>query len=476
MRITHWILLAGALTGLMSSECLAGDYVDHILSCPEDCFLSSDQKLLEPLQNQSLSEDLSYSVGGALRYRYLDERNRLRPPLRAGRSSYDQWRFTPFVQLDYKGFASVHVQAIDASTFNNELPQVIIDENRTDLLQYYLDLNLMEIGEGELHFRYGRQMLKYGSQHLISPLAWANTFRNFEGSKLYYTSKVWDIDAFAVQPVNAAALNAFRPQSYDTPDQSRWFSGVYASYKQAPGGVVDLYWLWLKEDEDRRAILDGNRHTVGLRYAGKKSMTAANLPMIWNWDMEGAYQFGKEDFLTGLNQDIQAGFLSAQVGPTLSSLPWSPQITGIFWWGSGDQDPTDGKSRTVNTLFPLGHAYWGQIDNFNGQNLLDYGVHATVNPTKKMSILAGYHWFEKAARQDAIYNIAGVPFGGVTTTDSDLGNELDLIATYQVNKNLQLQMGYFWFWYGDAVTKNPNPGVANRGDAEQLYFLANWEF
>ncbi len=466
------------LAGLLPQTLRAGDFLDRLFSCSsENCPFGSDERLLAPLQNRSLTEDFSFSVGGALRYRTIDEKNRLRPPLKAGQSNYDQWRFTPFLQLNYKDLASVFVQAIDAPTFGNELPLLFVNENRADLLRYYLDLNLLEIGEGELHFRYGRQFLNYGSQHVLSSLAWVNTYRNFEGSKLFYHSPTWDIDAFAVQPVNGASLNKFRPTSYDTPDQSRWVNGVYASYKNAPGGVVDLYWIWLREKEDRLALIDGNRHTLGMRYAGKHAMNAgAASAMVWNWDLEGVYQFGKENFLTGLNQDIQAGFFSAQTGPTFSSLPWSPAVTGIFWWGSGDQNPNDGKSQTVNTLFPLAHAYWGQIDNFDGQNLLDYGLHLTLKPAKKWSVLTGLHWFNKASRTDAIYNVAGVPFGGVSTTPANLGNELDLVATYQVNKNLQLQAGFFKFWYGNAVSQNPNALVANRGDADFYYFLADWAF
>ena len=77
---------------------------------------------------------------------------------------------------------------------------------------------------------------------------------------------------------------------------------------------------------------------------------------------------------------------------------------------------------------------------------------------------------------NAIYNIAGAPFGGVSTTPSNLGNELDLIATYQANKNLTFQLGYFHFWYGDAVSSNPNALVADRNDANQIYFLTNLNF
>ena len=201
--------------------------------------------------------DWTFSAGGALRYRFLDESNRLRPPLTGRNSDYSQWRFTPYMEAKYGDRLTGYVQAIDASTFGEELPSLPIDENRADLLQYYADLKLLGEGKESLRFRVGRQFLKYGSQHLVSPLGWSNTFRNFEGYRLYYTSKAWDVDAFATRPVNGATGNIYRPVNYDTPDQSRWFSGVYMTYKEAPKGTFDLYWLWLDEDEDRATALMG---------------------------------------------------------------------------------------------------------------------------------------------------------------------------------------------------------------------------
>lgn len=476
-HMTRRTLLAAVLLALCGANLHAQSPLTAWLDS-EDSWLSSDEKLLAPLQNQTLYDGWTYSVGGALRYRYIDERNRLRPPLAAGRSAYDQYRFTPYLQLNFEDHLELYLQAIDAPTFNNDLPQVAIDENRADILQAYVDLELMELEGGKVRARAGRQFLQYGSQHLISPLGWGNTFRNFEGVKLYYSDADWSVDAFAVQPVNGAAGNIFRPTSLDSPDVSRWFGGIYATYKKAPNGTLDLYWLWLKENDDAVGIIDGNRHTLGARYAGKYGVKDAGETLFtWNWDFEGAYQTGREDFLTGPNQLIDAGFASASLGIVFDSVPWTPALNGIYYWGSGDGNPGDGRSNTVNTLFPLGHAYWGQIDNFNGQNLIDYGLHATVKPTDKLTLLSGWHWFNKQSRQDAIYNVAGVPFGGVTATPSSyLGNELDLVATYQFNKNLQWQLGYFWFWYGDAVSLNPVPAVANRADAHQFYTYIDWTF
>ena len=278
-----------------------------------------------------------------------------------------------------------------------------------------------------------------------------------------------------MNPVDGAARNVvYRPKSFDAPDESRWLSGVYSTYRGFSAGTLDLYWIWLDETDDEPGLLDGNRHTIGARWFGAKPLN--NEALLWKWDMEGAYQFGTEDYVTGPNQDIQAGFATINSGITFTEVPWTPTLNGVFWWGSGGDDPTDGTSNTVSTLYPLGHAYWGLIDNFNGSNLIDYSPQVSVKPHEKLTLLAAWHWFDKAARQDAIYNIAGVPFGGVSTTPRNLGNELDLVATYAVNANLEVQLGYFWFWYGPAVQDNPNPAVADRGDAEQIYVYVDWKF
>ncbi len=445
------------------------------------CPLFSDEPLLGFLKNQPIGDCWTVSVGGQLRYRYMDESNRLRPTGgRSNSSTYDLWRITPHIELKRGDAFTAYVEAIDASIFNEELPVTGIDENRADLLQVYGDFRIAEGDDGTLRGRVGRQFLKYGSQHLVSPLAWANTFRNFEGVRLYYTSSDWDIDAFATRPVNAAGGNIFRPTSADHADQSKWFSGVYTTWKGTQDQKLDLYWIWADEDEDVNAKLnriDGDRHTLGLRWEAKHAVKECDRVVgTWNLEFEGAYQFGEESFRGGINQDIQAGFLSAIAGYTWNDVAWTPSVKGLFWYGSGDDDPTDGDNNTVSTLFPLGHAHWGIIDNLNGQNLLDYSLQGSVKPSSKLTLVSALHWFEKAESSDPIYNVAGAPFpnpGAPGTTDKDIGTEIDLIATYQATKNLQLQAGYSWFFYGDAVTQD---AAINRGDADFFYFMSTLKF
>ena len=302
-------------------------------------------------------------------------------------------------------------------------------------------------------------------------MAWANTYRNFEGHKLVYTSDDWDIDAFSMQSLNAAAGNTIRSYSFDHADQSRSISGVYSTWKGIENNNLDLYYLYFDESEPSATLMDGRRHTLGSRLAGKQPVKdGKTLVGTWNWDVEGAWQFGEDNFGSAAQRDVQAGMFGALGGYTLEDVAWKPGLGGIFYWGSGDNDPTTGDINTFTTLYPLGHAYWGQIDNFSGQNLLDYGVQASVKPCEKLAIVSQWHYFDLAQSSDAIYNIVGAALPG--SGDRNIGNELDIVATYTHSKAFNLQLGYLLFFYGDAV----NNGALARSDAEQFYLQATYNF
>jgi len=433
--------------------------------------VAGNEPLLKNWKDQKIG-DLKYSVGGELRYRHMYEKNRLRPG-GPGQSTYELWRFTPFVQANYNDFIGGYVQAIDASMFGLDAPYTSsqIDINRTDLLQYYAELNVGEVGDGKLKYRYGRQFLQYGGQRLLSSLAWANTYRNFEGHKFMYASDDWDIDAFAMQSVNAAAGNDPQPYSFDHPDSSRWISGVYSTWKGLEHSTLDLYYLHFDETQSSAALMDGRRSTLGSRLAGKYPVkNGKTLVGTWNWDMEGAWQFGKDNFGSPVYRDVQAGMVAGLGGYTFEDVTWKPGLGGIFHWGSGSNDPTTGTINTFSTLYPLGHAYWGQIDNLSGQNLLDYGLQASLKPHEKLSLVSQWHYFDLAQSSDAIYNIAGAALPG--SGSANVGNELDLVGTYTYSKTFNLQMGYFMFFYGNSV----NDGPLARSNAEQFYLQATYNF
>jgi hypothetical protein len=434
------------------------------LSDPEHPYILGEELKNLPL---GLFDDDRFSVGGELRHRYMNEDNRLRPGSVPGnrRSTYDLWRWRNY--LDYRGdLFRLYFETNDAASFNEDLPPLPIDENRFDIQNAFVDVPTFDRDGKPVVIRVGRQELLYGSQHLISPLDWANTRRNFEGLKLFSKGEAWDVDAFLTRPVNSATGNVVRARSRDHADASRTFSGVYATWHEIQNNTVDVYWLWLREQEPVPGFADGSRHTVGLRWAGTHPVKNGcdDVTRLWDWDFEGAYQFGHDDDASGIDRTVQAGFFSGVAGHTWSTLPWQPKLSALYYWGSGDRDPNDNEDNTFCVLFPLGHAYWGILDNLAGQNLIDYSVQAAVKPTAKLTCVAAMHWFDLDSAADRIYNVAGVPVGA-TGVGTEVGEELDLIATYVFHPNFNVQVGYSWFWYGGVVENSS----LRRDDATQFY-------
>lgn len=401
-------------------------------------------------------EDFTFSTGGEVRHRYHDEQNRLRPP-RAGDDTYQLWRWRHYAHLKGKHIR-VYGEMIDASIFGEDLGATAIDLNRWDVLNAFVDLNMMSLGEKPVWLRVGRQELQYGAQRLISPLDFANTRRNFTGLRMFYSNDDWNLDAFATRPVNTATGHlplARFDNERDEADYSRTFSGVYATYKGVKQHTFDLYWLWLREQDERarRARFpDGSRHTVGARWAGSAGDG-------WLWDAEGGYQFGHDEF----TETVKAWFVAGQAGYHFKSLPWQPQLLAVYHYGSGDRNGADAENNTFTPLFPLGHAYWGVIDNLGGPNLVDYSVRAVLKPHKKASLIAAYHWFDLANNADVLYNIAQVPLGA-PNTGSKIGEEIDLILNVNVNPNLGFQFQYAEFFNGTFIDNN-----LPRKDARQFF-------
>jgi hypothetical protein len=53
---------------------------------------------------------------------------------------------------------------------------------------------------------------------------------------------------------------------------------------------------------------------------------------------------------------------------------------------------------------------------------------------------------------------------GAPNNGTDLGDALDVYASYAFNPNFDIQVGYFWFWYGRFIDR-----TTPRDDATQFY-------
>lgn len=137
----------------------------------------------------------------------------------------------------------------------------------------------------------------------------------------------------------------------------------------------------------------------------------------------------------------------------MEDVTWKLSIGGILYWGSGDKNLATDAINMFDVLSPLGQAHWGQIDNLAGQNLLAHGVQASLKPDEKFTLVSQRHCFQQAPAPKVCYNVAAAAQPG--TESPRLGNELDIVGTWTSRKASNLQAGYFWLVYGDAVTEGP---------------------
>jgi hypothetical protein len=433
---------------------------------------------LESLFPCDACESTRFSVGGELRWRYMNEVNRLRTPFAdPGRSVYDLIRWRNYLDIKHSDWLRAYVEVIDATIDNNDLPITGIDENRWDFQNAFVDVKVLERDDQPVWFRVGRQELTFGSQRLISPLDWANTRRNFQGLRLTSPGTNWDLDAWVTHPVNTATFgdgNGSGPglgvnlfgTNMDAPNRDVVFGGGWATYKGIKDHTIHTFLLWDHHQSPfpgGTGFPLGNRYTYGHEWLGTFNVDSGN--RAWLTDVEGGYQFGNDH-----GMPVSAGYITTGLGHTWKTLPWEPTLWGFYDYASGDKSKTDGVDNTFFQYYGLVHAYLGLIDNIARQNISDINYRLQLKPTKKLQLMAAQHFFQLASANDTLYTVTGQPLG-TPGHGTDVGNEVDFTATYNYNQNLSLELGYFLFDYGSYVE-----AVSPRGNASQLYVMTTFRY
>lgn len=432
------------------------------ISNPEAPYILGEETKL--LKFELFDTDFVFSTGGELRHRYMNQDNRLQPG-GPDQDSYQLWRWRHYIDLKAGDSIRFYVEGLDAESFGEDLPVQAINVNRWDLLNAFVDISLFDTEHGSHTLRYGRQELLFGRQRLVSPLDWANIRRNFEGFRYIVKDADWRLDAFATNPVNAATgfqTPAEYDNEFDEANRNVWFSGAYFTYSGIPDANLDLYWLWLNDSKSNPTRADGRRHSLGSRYSW---LVPVEQSRVWDFDVEGAYQFGDDN-----GKRVNAGFLTGIAGHTWKKVPWTPRVSALAYYGSGDVDRSDGQTNTFDVLFPLVHAYWALSDNLTGQNLIDLSTQLEVKPTSKTALVAAYHSFQLASDDDTAYNVAAQPVGA-PNNGVDLGDALDLYGYWALNPNVDVQAGYSWFWYGSFIER-----TTPRDDASQFYLQTSFRY
>jgi len=126
-------------------------------------------------------------------------------------------------------------------------------------------------------------------------------------------------------------------------------------------------------------------------------------------------------------------------------------------FASGDRNPIDGESGRFDPLYGATFAFYGYSGYFSWQNMINPALRLSFQPMEKLRCeiihrgiwLAGEHdaWV-RGSRQNAI--------GG---SGNYVGQELDLRASWQATKHLEIEAVFASFFPGEFVeATGPSPG------------------
>jgi len=181
----------------------------------------------------------------------------------------------------------------------------------------------------------------------------------------------------------------------------------------------------------------------------------------------GIFQGGSID-----NDDIaQPGGQDVDVSAYLfafgASMPLGPVgLHGQFFWASGDDEADD----DFEAFFGMGGGgvgwayYWSEIMGLgifdhttppgtpggDVSNIWAVNIGATLKPIEKLSI-TGDIWYAQLV-EDVVGATTDPATGKLSGGESDLGTEIDLVATYQLIEGMNLDIVGAYLFAGDAIS------------------------
>lgn len=445
------------------------------------------------LREQNASLD-SLDLGGQFRSRYVSQTYFAVPG--AGATTVDFRANTPHSENDFlllrtrvhagytpADWLSIYGEGQNSSSTGDRRNPNLQSDGPFDLHQGYVRLGGAQ--DLPLSLKIGRQELIYGDERLVGGFDWDNIGRSFDTAKLRFEQPTFWVDAFTGRVVLP------NDNEFDQPNWDDWFSGVYGSTRSlVPKTEFQLYFLADNGSANSPKHLTtagkGNSprdiYTVGSRFQ--------TLPdQLYGWDFNGevAGQFGDFEYAPGTPGVVNAQRLDhlayathIEGGYTFAKTELKPRLALGFDYGSGDSNPNDKEHNTFVNLYPTNHKFYGAMDFLSWQNLLDPYFKATITPAKGLSVALTYNVFWLATASDFFYQVNQAPratggYGIHPQNSTFAGQEIDLIATYQAARFLQVQGGFGHYFTGDYVNQTFQK-LGGAQDANWVYVQALFNF
>jgi len=212
------------------------------------------------------------------------------------------------------------------------------------------------------------------------------------------------------------------------------------------------------------------RFTIG----GTAGYTLGNLKLFANSYYQGGH------FSDG--RTISAGFFGGHA--SYKVVKPLTLMAGYEWFSGNDFSDTTGlktKTTSFSTLYGSNHGFYGYMDLFssyvtggNSAGLTDLYVRATLSVSGKTTIEATYRMFglTKGYLASAVKKTGDLPYVAV---GKNLGSELDMMVTYKVLPNFEVNGAYCFFLPTSTMERlnGLTPGTSKW--AQYAYLMLTWK-
>jgi hypothetical protein len=337
--------------------------------------------------------------------------------------------------------------------------------------------------DSENWFRVGRQDLKNASaigyeegnwkylknkrlaQRLLGGVGWTHGERSYDGVSARMEQAGHVLHLYIAEPTTGV----FEIDRGYKRQKHVFFSGLDWTVERGTwleNTELGAFFISYSDDRDAAKVtgLEGDIevYTFGFSSLGVYPVGPGNLDLI----LWGALQVGQYVDATLQRLDQLAGAGIAEVGYQLSDVWAKPWLRVGVNFATGDKDPGDGDRNTFFNILPTNHLYYGYADALAFSNLVDLLVQLKLSPLPKLGLELVFHQFWLYTQNDMRYFGSGafakdsLGYGGSGSNGSNnVGQEIDFVVNYKVNKHLGLMAGVAHLFGGKVLSSFPDDDV-----------------
>lgn len=321
-----------------------------------------------------------------------------------------------FTTAPLHGFhASIEAENVEALSSKDEINPLDAAGTGTHINQFWGAYTQPDLGS----IKVGRQIYTLDDHRFIGHVGWRQNIQTFDAA----TAKLTPLPGLALQPFYIGQVNRVNGQSTDLDG-----FGLNAAYTVAPGATLAAFGYSLDFDQAPAFSND----TVGLRLTGSLSFGESRL----NYSASYAHQWDNSGNAPGA--DFSLGYYAAEVSAVVAG----------FTVGAGLEILEGDGAQGFRTPLATVHAFQGFVDIFAGPSLngglvdglSDYYalVGYRVPVGKGIPVRVIYHYFE--TERDGKH----------------IGDELDVVLSYAITKNLSFLSKYGLYWSNDSGLYDTN--------------------